>query len=86
MSLRNRKGQRGRVSQHTVSAVTPVTEAEGGIMLSGESAVGVGKPDSEATEGTMLDRLLGMLEKALVCNVQAAQHTYPKQNVKQFQV
>lgn len=42
-------------------------------------AAGVGKTDME---GTTLDIVLGMLKKALVCSVQAAQHSHPKQSGK----
>ena len=34
------------------------------------SSVWVGKPGSLAAEGTTLNRLLDMLERALVCNAQ----------------
>ena len=47
-----------------------------------ESSVRVGNPESLTTEGTTLDRLLGMLERALVCNAQATQGGRPQQNVR----
>ncbi|KAK0137889.1 Retrovirus-related Pol polyprotein from transposon 297 [Merluccius polli] len=74
-----RNHRRGQVVQHAASAVTPVVGAVACSMQPGESSVGVGRPDSAAAEGTTLDRLLGMLEKALVCNAQATRYSQPKQ-------
>ena len=72
--LRNCKGHRGHVSQHTVTAVTSLGGAVDCSMSPVKGSVGCRRYHTGQGQG--------MLERALVGNAQAPQHSRSEQNVK----
>lgn len=81
--LRERTESRGQLSQHMAATVEPVVACSTahGNYTSNSPASGC-ESERTTTEGHALDKILGMLEKALVCSTQSAQGNYEKHDVK----